>query len=97
MKWGARTTSRGQRPHPSARENGRTSARKLVDECLAKTGDNAGEGARTFIHVDAKAAIDAAAAMDRLRHVQAAPPPFEDSKLALQHLVAISAQLPRTR
>jgi aspartyl-tRNA(Asn)/glutamyl-tRNA(Gln) amidotransferase subunit A len=32
-------------------ECGRTSARKLVDECLAKIGDGSGEGIRTFIHV----------------------------------------------
>ena len=59
-------------------ENGRTSARKLVDACLAKIGDQAGEGARTFIHVDAEAAIEAAEAMDRLREVKAAPSPFGD-------------------
>ena len=35
-----------------------------------------GEGARTFIHVDAKAAIEAAEAMDRLREVKAAPSPL---------------------
>ena len=33
---------------------GRTTARKLVDDCLAKTADKAGEGARVFIHVDAE-------------------------------------------
>ena len=32
---------------------GRTTARKLVDDCLAKIADEAGEGARAFIHVDA--------------------------------------------
>ncbi|MFZ2156121.1 MAG: amidase, partial [Bradyrhizobium sp.] len=32
---------------------GRTSARKLVDECLAKIADASGEGARAFVHVDA--------------------------------------------
>ena len=54
-------------------DNGRTSARKLVDACLARIADSAGEGARAFIHVDAEAAIEAAEAMDRLREVKAAP------------------------
>ena len=38
-------------------ENGRTSARKLVEECLARIADPSGEGERTFIHVDKDAAI----------------------------------------
>jgi len=41
-------------------ENGRTSARKLVDACLARIADSSGEGARTFLHVDEEAAIEAA-------------------------------------
>jgi aspartyl-tRNA(Asn)/glutamyl-tRNA(Gln) amidotransferase subunit A len=57
-------------------EQGRTSARKLVDECLARIADPSGEGARAFIHVDAEAAIEAAEAMDRLRMVKAAPSRF---------------------
>jgi aspartyl-tRNA(Asn)/glutamyl-tRNA(Gln) amidotransferase subunit A len=44
-------------------ENGRTCARKLVDECLVRIADGSGEGARTFLHVDAEAAIEAAEAM----------------------------------
>src|SRR5207248_8233675 len=35
--------------------NGRTTARKIVDGCLARIADKSGEGARTFIHVDAEA------------------------------------------
>ena len=36
---------------------GRTTARKLVDDCLTKIADKAGEGARVFMHVDAEGAI----------------------------------------
>ena len=53
--------------------SGRSSARQLVDQCLARIADTSGEGARTFIHVDREAAIEAAEAMDRLRKVKAAP------------------------
>src|SRR6185312_13413532 len=47
--------------------NGRTSARKLVEECLARIADPAGEGQRAFVHVDKDAALEAADAMDHLR------------------------------
>ena len=39
-------------------ESGRTTARKLVEACIAKIADASGEGQRTFIHVDREAAID---------------------------------------
>src|ERR1700722_5000332 len=54
---------------------GRTSARKLVDECIARIADPAGEGIRTFMHVDREAAIAAAEAMDHLRAAKAATSP----------------------
>jgi len=56
--------------------DGRSSARKLVEECLAKIADPAGEGQRAFIHVDKQAALEAADAMDRLRKANAAPSAF---------------------
>ena len=37
---------------------GRTSARKLVEDCIARIADPAGEGQRTFIHVDREAALE---------------------------------------
>src|SRR3977135_4191111 len=76
-------------------ENGRTSARKLVDACLAKIGDQAGEGARTFIRVDAEAAIEAAEAMDRLREVKAAPSPFAGIPVSIKDLFDIRGQVTR--
>ena len=48
-------------------ERGATTARKLVEQCLANIADPAGEGQRTFVHVDRDAALEAADAMDRLR------------------------------
>jgi aspartyl-tRNA(Asn)/glutamyl-tRNA(Gln) amidotransferase subunit A len=76
-------------------QSGRTSARKLVDECLAKIGDRAGEGARAFIHVDAQAAIEAAEAMDRLREVKAAPSPFAGIPVSIKDLFDIRGQVTR--
>jgi aspartyl-tRNA(Asn)/glutamyl-tRNA(Gln) amidotransferase subunit A len=76
-------------------ENGRTSARKLVDECLARIANASGEGARAFIHVDAEAAIEAAEAMDRLREVKAAPSPFAGIPISIKDLFDIKGQVTR--
>src|ERR1700688_1076764 len=76
-------------------ERGRTSARKLVDECLARIADASGEGERVFIHVDAEAAIEAAEAMDRLREVKAAPSPFAGIPVSIKDLFDIKGQVTR--
>src|ERR1700738_3185848 len=76
-------------------ESGRTSARKLVDECLARIADPSGEGARTFIHVDAEAAIEAAEAMDRLREVKAPPSPVAGIPISIKDLFDIRGQVTR--
>jgi aspartyl-tRNA(Asn)/glutamyl-tRNA(Gln) amidotransferase subunit A len=76
-------------------DSGRTSARKLVDECLARIADASGEGARTFIHVDAEAAIEAAEAMDRLREVKAAPSVYAGIPVSIKDLFDIKGQVTR--
>jgi aspartyl-tRNA(Asn)/glutamyl-tRNA(Gln) amidotransferase subunit A len=76
-------------------ENGRTSARKLVDECIARIADPAGEGQRVFIHVDKDAAIEAAEAMDRLRKAKAAPSRFAGIPVSIKDLFDIKGQVTR--
>src|SRR6201985_3215873 len=76
-------------------ESGRTNARKLVDECLAKIADKSGEGARAFVHVDVEASIEAAKAMDRLREVRAAPSPFAGIPISIKDLFDIKGQITR--
>jgi aspartyl-tRNA(Asn)/glutamyl-tRNA(Gln) amidotransferase subunit A len=75
--------------------SGRTSARKLVDACLAKIADTSGEGVRAFIRVDAEAAIEAAEAMDRLREVKAAPSRFAGIPVSIKDLFDIRGQVTR--
>jgi aspartyl-tRNA(Asn)/glutamyl-tRNA(Gln) amidotransferase subunit A len=75
--------------------HGRTSARKLVDECLARIGDAAGEGIRTFIHVDKDAAIAAAEAMDKLRAANAAPSRYAGIPVSIKDLFDIKGQVTR--
>src|SRR3954466_7960409 len=76
-------------------ESGRTSSRKLVEECLAKIADPAGEGQRAFIHVDRDAALGAADAMDRLRHAKAAPSPYAGIPVSIKDLFDIKGQVTR--
>src|ERR1700722_14650107 len=76
-------------------DSGRTSARKLVDQSLARIAAAAGEGARAFIHVDAEAAIEAAEAMDRLREVKAAPARYAGIPVSLKDLFDIKGRVPR--
>ncbi len=75
--------------------NGRTSARKLVEECLARIADPAGEGQRAFIHVDRQAALEAADAMDALRKANAAPSPFAGIPVSVKDLFDIRGQVTR--
>jgi aspartyl-tRNA(Asn)/glutamyl-tRNA(Gln) amidotransferase subunit A len=74
---------------------GRTSARKLVEECLAKIADPEGEGQRAFIHVDKEAALEAADAMDRLRKANAAPSRFAGIPISIKDLFDIRGQVSR--
>jgi aspartyl-tRNA(Asn)/glutamyl-tRNA(Gln) amidotransferase subunit A len=74
---------------------GRTSARKLVEECLARIADPAGEGQRTFIHVDKDAALEAADAMDHLRKANAAPSRFAGIPVSIKDLFDIKGQVTR--
>ena len=76
-------------------ERGATSARQLVEECLARIADPAGEGQRTFIHVDKDAALAAADAMDRLRKAKAAPSPFAGIPISIKDLFDIKGQVTR--
>ena len=75
--------------------SGRTTSRKLVEECLARIADPAGEGRRTFIDVDRQAALTAADAMDRLREVNAAPSRYAGIPISIKDLFDIKGQVTR--
>src|SRR6202012_1888670 len=74
---------------------GRTTSRKLVEECLARIADPAGEGQRVFIHVDRDAALAAADAMDHLRKANAAPSRFAGIPVSIKDLFDIKGQVTR--
>jgi aspartyl-tRNA(Asn)/glutamyl-tRNA(Gln) amidotransferase subunit A len=74
---------------------GRTSSAALVDECLTRIHDPAGEGRRAFLHVDADGARLAACAMDSLRRARAEPSPYAGIPVSVKDLFDVRGQ--RTR
>ncbi|QUS42499.1 amidase [Tardiphaga alba] len=74
---------------------GRTTSRKLVEDCLAKIADPKGEGQRVYIHVDKDAALAAADAMDALRKAKAAPSRFAGIPISIKDLFDIKGQVTR--
>ena len=72
---------------------GRTTSRALVEACLARIDDPAGEGSRAFVSVDRDRAIDAADAMDGLRQAGAAPSRFAGIPIAIKDLFDIAGEV----
>ena len=72
---------------------GTTTSRKLVEDCLARIGDPGGEGARTFIKINAEGARAAADAMDALRKAGAAPSPYAGIPVAIKDLADIAGEI----
>ncbi|MCC6718408.1 MAG: amidase [Acetobacteraceae bacterium] len=71
---------------------GKTTSRQLVEDCLARIADPGGEGARTFIKLDAAAARASADAMDTLRRAGRAPGPFAGIPFSIKDLADIAGQ-----
>jgi len=74
---------------------GRTTSRGLVEECLSRIADPAGEGQRVFIQVDGEAALAAGDAMDGLRRANAAPSRFAGIPVSIKDLFDIKGQVTR--
>ena len=76
-------------------ESDRTTSRKLVEACIARIADPAGEGQRTFIHVDKEAALATADAMDTLRKAKAEPSRYAGIPISIKDLFDIKGQVTR--
>jgi aspartyl-tRNA(Asn)/glutamyl-tRNA(Gln) amidotransferase subunit A len=74
---------------------GRTSSRALTQACLVAISDTAGEGLRTFLHVDRQAAVRTAAAMDLLRRAGGAPTPYAGIPISIKDLFDVMGQQTR--
>jgi aspartyl-tRNA(Asn)/glutamyl-tRNA(Gln) amidotransferase subunit A len=65
---------------------GRTTARELVDRCLAAIEDPGGEGGRAFLRIDAEGARATAEGYDAIRRAGADLPPYAGIPLAVKDL-----------
>jgi aspartyl-tRNA(Asn)/glutamyl-tRNA(Gln) amidotransferase subunit A len=69
------------------------SSRALIEQCLARIGDPAGEGGRAFLKVHAQGALAAADAHDRLRRGGKSPSPFAGIPLSIKDLFDIAGEV----
>jgi aspartyl-tRNA(Asn)/glutamyl-tRNA(Gln) amidotransferase subunit A len=65
----------------------------LVERCLERIADPAGEGSRTFLHVDAEGARDAARHMDGLRRRHRAPSPWAGIPISVKDLFDVAGEV----
>jgi len=68
-------------------------SRALVEECLARIDDRAGEGSRVFLKVHAETALAAADYYDQLRARGAAPSPYAGIPMSLKDLFDIAGDV----
>jgi aspartyl-tRNA(Asn)/glutamyl-tRNA(Gln) amidotransferase subunit A len=73
--------------------SGRQKSRGLVEACLSRIEDSAGEGKRTFLKVHAETALAAADYYDRLRARGAAPSPYAGIPLSIKDLFDIAGDV----
>ena len=71
---------------------GKTTSRQLVEDCLARIADPAGEGPRAFIKTNPIAARAAADAMDTLRRAGRPLGPFAGIPFSIKDLADIAGQ-----
>ncbi len=76
----------------SALADGKTTARQLVEECLARIADPAGEGKRAFIKVYDKQARAMADAADALRRAGRAPGPLAGIPVSFKDLFDVAGE-----
>lgn len=72
---------------------GRKSARDLLEDCLARIADSAGEGSRTFLKVYTEAARSAADNIDQLRRAGAVLPPFAGIPVSVKDLFDVAGDV----
>ena len=74
-------------------EAGRVASRTLVDECLARIADDAGEGPRAFLKVYADEARAAAEAIDGARSIGMAPTPYAGIPISIKDLYNVAGDV----
>lgn len=74
---------------------GATSSRALVQASLERIADPAGEGAKTFLYVDAQAALETADEIDRARVAGRCTSPYAGIPVSIKDLFDVSGQVTR--
>lgn len=72
---------------------GRTTSVALTEQALARMDDPAGEGGRTFLHVDREGALKAAEASDLLRKAGVVPSPLAGLPISVKDLFDVAGQV----
>ncbi|MDB5957268.1 amidase [Ramlibacter sp.] len=72
---------------------GTLTSRQLVEQCMARAQDPAGEGARTFIHLDGENARRAADQVDQVRRAGGDPGPWAGIPISIKDLFDIAGQV----
>ena len=75
-----------------ALDAGRTTSRALVESCLARIADPAGEGARAFVTTYSATAREAADAADLLRRAGRSPSPWAGLPFSLKDLFDVAGE-----
>jgi aspartyl-tRNA(Asn)/glutamyl-tRNA(Gln) amidotransferase subunit A len=70
-------------------------SRALVEECLERAQDPAGEGSRTFVQLDADSARRAAGAVDAARRAGSEQRPWAGIPLSVKDLFDVAGQVTR--
>ena len=73
--------------------NGGAKSRSLIEECLARIGNKAGEGERAFLKVHAEAALAAADFHDRMRSNGTAVSHFAGIPISVKDLFDIAGDV----
>lgn len=76
-------------------DQGRTTASALVEQCLARIVDPAGEGRTTFLKAYAEEARANASAIDSRRHAGGALPPFAGIPVSVKDLFDVAGDVTR--
>jgi aspartyl-tRNA(Asn)/glutamyl-tRNA(Gln) amidotransferase subunit A len=75
-----------------ALQAGRTTSRALVEECLDRASNPAGQGACTFVRIYDREARASADAMDRLRQANRAPSVFAGVPITIKDLFDVAGE-----
>lgn len=73
----------------------RITSEELVQDCLTRIADPAGEGGRAYLEVETDAALETAQAIDALRRVGAEPSPYAGIPVSIKDIFDVRGKVTR--